>query len=793
MFSKWFSVNQPKPRPSGVKRGHQPTESTIGLESVLDGDDRPTHGRNLSRSTSVSLSPAVGAGILSSRPQPRRRPTYSEDHGYGSPRPPTFTSSRGWLQSPTRLTPRKIVVAVFVFFTFVLLYKRWSDDKFNQAPLPKPTIYNSIESYEAVRYQHLNTSESIILPQKTRIFHVTKEFGPASMGGLGTVVTALVKAQAENPLLDVSVIMPYYSFLRSGKKIRTRGFAELAVEYRQSAQSRTSTVSCHVSVGHWDYWTQDHLDPDLPIEDKEKRSITIYFVGPGDVQPFRNAFKAENKNDIYSAYKPLPAEWKDLYFAKSVSELVAFINSESDDATIFGHDDDDDDTSAVIDVLHVHGATNAMVMHYIKNFRNQHMLGENPPSIVYTLHDYLDEVEYSNRVSNVESFLDTASPTSSALDYESLQPYVHEQQVFTSALGIDLADQVTFVSRSVARDLVQLEMDFYLKELVLPSLLSAAKAGNFFGISNGIDLEDGAKNPFTGSRLIEAELAFPRVGEDVTSFSTFWTQDETGGKTKVSFYETKVRAKKHLIESLPDVFNEDDLQRPFLLFIGRFQYNKGCDFFDTIARKFNGRIRLIVMGQHNNYPSDRLKILAKQFPDRFTLIDDAAFQAQWGSILRMASDFAFVPSFSESFGIVAAEGLLFGMPVISSGVGGLAEFLTPIKDDKKIGNAYLFDALGQDPVKEGLPLAKDPELFMEPAGRNKAALARARTRLLSTLDVAIAEWERTMLLPDASWVDKETFVRRLVSNALGMSWDRDGGPVDEYNLVYQRALDLVDR
>ncbi len=50
-------------------------------------------------------------------------------------------------------------------------------------------------------------------------------------------------------------------------------------------------------------------------------------------------------------------------------------------------------------------------------------------------------------------------------------------------------------------------------------------------------------------------------------------------------------------------------------------------------------------------------------------------QSQFGALIRAASDISWVPSRNEAFGLVGLEALLFGMPVITSGVGGMQEYL----------------------------------------------------------------------------------------------------------------------
>ncbi|KAL8284038.1 hypothetical protein RQP46_005151 [Phenoliferia psychrophenolica] len=526
------------------------------------------------------------------------------------------------------------------------------------------------------------------------------------MGGLGVMLTALAIAQAESPFLSVSVVLPFYSFLRtdSSPSYNISHFAEIRVPIAGNRGKTPKLVGCVVSLLRWEYESAtDFLNPPSLSRngngdrtETTRRSIDIYLIGPGDQKPFNIAFKAKDAGDVYSAYKPLKQEWKDLWFAKASAELLTFlgydgsrpyqnpIDTEAADDDEEGWElelqdanGDDDATvfvtsrTAGVDVVHLHGATNAMVGYFLRETeRVERYDRTTTPAIVYTLHDSLDEVEYSNLVSNSLAFLD--SPLLAPRFLEEMSDYIIEdRQLFASAVGIDVADAVTFVSRAIAQDIVEGRFRFALRDLVMPSIARKAKDGRFVGITNGLDFTDQAKNPFTSPVLVERGLAFPRVGTNVTDSSTFPSSPSPYSTTASSFAHTKLLAKQHLVSHLPSHFNFGplDATRPYLLFIGRYQYNKGCQFFEPILRHLSSSSplsssgRLILLGARNNYPHSLLLRLASLYPNHLTLIDTIEDQREWGTIIRMASDFALVPSFSEAFGLVAAEGMLFGMSV----------------------------------------------------------------------------------------------------------------------------------
>lgn len=601
------------------------------------------------------------------------------------------------------------------------------------------------------------------------------------MGGLGVMLTALAIAQSQTDL-DISIILPHYAFLSTEYQEEIVYHSTVGVPIHD-AKGAKKVVDCRISSLEWRYndagdFLSPHIDsPILPTI----KSITVYLVGPGNISPFQAAFQVPTPEAIYSSPHPLPQEWKDLWFAKSAALFVLSMQKK-------------------VEVVHLHGATNALVAYFLRES------GEWTPAIVYTLHDSLDEVEYTNLVGNVVRFLDPPnsapfapyhprqllySPTEftdlSPSSLFSLTPWIHHEryqnllpslyktdnrQLFTSALGIDLADQVTFVSRSIAQDLVEGRFRFPGEELVMSSILHRARMGDFVGVSNGLDFTVEGRNPFISERLLREGLAFPRVGNDLMNEETF----------SESFVEQKRRAKEYLIGRLPHYFSSADLDRPLLLFIGRFQYNKGVEFFSPLLHhlSLNSTARLIALGTQNNYPISTLRSLAVRYPHQFTFIEDPAVQKEFGSIIRLASDFAFVPSFSEAFGLVAVEGMLFGMSVISSGVGGLKEFLRPGPE----GNAHLFEIFpGGRGLDEGTV-----ESLARKARPGEIDLRDGLRDCLRVVEEAIEAWRARR-----GEKERERFVRRMVSTALALRWDRLDGPVAEVSFPSLSALCKADK
>ncbi|KAF9964300.1 hypothetical protein BGZ70_006669, partial [Mortierella alpina] len=241
----------------------------------------------------------------------------------------------------------------------------------------------------------------------------------------------------------------------------------------------------------------------------------------------------------------------------------------------------------------------------------------------------------------------------------------------------------------------------------------------------------------------------------------------------------KEAAKRHLISK--GFLTEQDLHRPLILFIGRFQYNKGLEFFRTASSAIGaGDGKFVIMGQPSNVPTENITELSSQFDGAVEIISDIQGQRTWGIYLRAAADFLLVPSLTESFGLVAAEGLLFGSTIISSGVGGLAEFLVDKPLDSRAGPQHQLDN----------SLAERPPANIQKSHYNSyffdAFASDAHTQLSTAIHHALRDWRNFRHHP----VQHEAFLTKLLESALAMSWDRPGGPVAEYRALYQIALSL---
>jgi glycogen(starch) synthase len=145
---------------------------------------------------------------------------------------------------------------------------------------------------------------------------------------------------------------------------------------------------------------------------------------------------------------------------------------------------------------------------------------------------------------------------------------------------------------------------------------------------------------------------------------------------------------------------------PIILFTGRFVERKGVKEFLAAAALVLKKVpdaRFVLAGGHRH--CDGASMARYWMPDEFPVPPDRVCFTGWLSADELAgwyrkADILAVPSWYEPFGMVVLEGMLYGLPIVASNIGGPAEIL----DDGRTG------------------------LLVPP--RNPTALAAALTRLI---------------------------------------------------------------
>ncbi|KAI9266114.1 hypothetical protein BY458DRAFT_512695 [Sporodiniella umbellata] len=675
------------------------------------------------------------------------------------------------------------ILAAFIFL--ITLFEMVAvSTSYNSIQKEKPRIAIVKRQYPTVDYTHLDTELLTSADKETRVYHITKEFGPATTSSLGRYVTGLASAQQASGANRVAVVMPLYAFM---KKMTTGREADLTFEMHGKHPGQTFNLDFHVfkmtfafnppaqEPRKYEYKFIKGVNTSILVSTQRKPgpkdSVPIYLIGPGNKRPFNQAFKSYKLDDIHKESAGLPLEWQDQYFAKAAAAFLSHKATASDEESIFAP------IRIVprVDVVHIHGASNAYISKYLYDRKKSNELGPRPPAIVYTMYNNTDELKYANSVHSVQKFLDRSTN-----NREKLSRYVRGRQVFMSQLAIDNAEVVTFTDQLLAKDIIEGRKDFYLKELVMDSLLQKAQRSRFYGIDQAVDYH-GTGHPFSSNYLRNKTLIYPQYALDMINHQTPLQAPSSSqsltqwnlSKSPRDFVRLyKENAKKYLIRR--GVL--DNTIQAVVLFHGKFEEEAGLEILERAAHYFASHdMRFILLGTRKGYPMERLEALKEQYPDHIYLISRATDERRLGMFCRVAADFVFVTHENlEEFTLQSAQGLIFGSAVIANSADNTKSIL--IDRTKKGEVAVTFSDSKQ--TERGANVTSN-EYYNAYLYNNEASLATA---------VADAALDYQKITADKAI--QEEFVLRTIRSAFSLAWDQSHcrGPVYEYNQVYKLAL-----
>ncbi|MCH7835235.1 MAG: glycosyltransferase [Chloroflexi bacterium] len=166
-----------------------------------------------------------------------------------------------------------------------------------------------------------------------------------------------------------------------------------------------------------------------------------------------------------------------------------------------------------------------------------------------------------------------------------------------------------------------------------------------------------------------------------------------------------------------------------VLYVGRIEPLKGIDILLRAAAETEGRFCLLIVGGDSKDAARKaeLRKLADELgiSDRVILRD--AVPHEQLPLYYNAADVCVVPSYYESFGLVALEAMACGIPVVASRVGGLLETV------KHGQTGYLVPWRCPEPFAERLELLLDNETLRRSLGRMaRAAVERFRWAEVAT-------------------------------------------------------------
>jgi hypothetical protein len=214
----------------------------------------------------------------------------------------------------------------------------------------------------------------------------------------------------------------------------------------------------------------------------------------------------------------------------------------------------------------------------------------------------------------------------------------------------------------------------------------------------------------------------------------------------------KKRVREYL-ENNYDFLKHSDHNTVNVLFLGRFEKIKGIEFLNGIAKlasklKFN----IFLMGYFIPGQSEPKEIISKlsKLKNVF-LIDDSKKQKEVGVFIRALADFIIVPSTVEGYGLVAAEGQLYGSIPVVSNIGGLQDIVLDYHQHPTNWTGFFFDI-------------------------NPTSILQTDNNLSKVFKKALKFYKS--LKPNK----KEKILKRIMDR--NKRWTAPGGSIDQYTDVY---------
>jgi D-inositol-3-phosphate glycosyltransferase len=175
-----------------------------------------------------------------------------------------------------------------------------------------------------------------------------------------------------------------------------------------------------------------------------------------------------------------------------------------------------------------------------------------------------------------------------------------------------------------------------------------------------------------------------------------------------------------------------------ILFVGRIEPLKGIDILISVAAQLHEDENFIVLivGGDSRASSEiaQLRAQAEQLGVDHHIAFVGAVEHSQLPLYYNAADVCVVPSYYESFGLVAVESMACGTPVVASRVGGLT---TTVQDGE---TGYLIPWRCPEPFAERLELLLDNDELRASFGR-AGRLAVERFRWANVADAVGALYE----------------------------------------------------
>jgi glycogen synthase len=178
---------------------------------------------------------------------------------------------------------------------------------------------------------------------------------------------------------------------------------------------------------------------------------------------------------------------------------------------------------------------------------------------------------------------------------------------------------------------------------------------------------------------------------------------------------------------------------------GRFEQNKGLRLLPSILQVVcDAGCTLAISGYSTNAKMQkdfelvtlrRLKHISRANACSFFILGTKEDQRLHSMVVRAATDIIIVPSYSEGFGLVAAEALAFGTIPVVSDVGGLPDIIRPLQEtDDGVWTGLTFPVFDGKEEETSLSVSNALSLAIETFNHARASnvLGDLQKRIIET-------------------------------------------------------------
>lgn len=296
-------------------------------------------------------------------------------------------------------------------------------------------------------------------------------------------------------------------------------------------------------------------------------------------------------------------------------------------------------------LVQVHGVSNAPSIIFMRLLTNA--------SILYRAHDYMDEVRLSYDYDMMKDYIYSAAPC---------HPCASEPNrlwAFCDGTG-----SIRLPCSAVGTLTLHSDVFFACADILSP--VSHAMLSHMLT----------SESSFHVFQRLAAEKRIKPVGHWVSQPVERLAR-QLHNKAHGSMSLTKAKAARELFQTVKALYR--DTHTPTIVWIARFEVNKGLDLLPRLSEFFCSRgLNFVVVGNYEK--SARLKevIRLRKYMTacmKSNMLLISSHQHAQVALARLAADIVIIPSKEEAYGLTAAEALIFGALPIITNVGGLVEII----------------------------------------------------------------------------------------------------------------------